>query len=53
MIEKRHLPHAPIKEALIDIQVALAEKVTAEVLNSRYSQIADQYKSSNSNRPAQ
>jgi len=43
MIEKRHLPHAPIKEALIDIQVALAEKVTAEVLNSRYSQIADQY----------
>lgn len=43
MIEKRHLPHAPIKEALIDIQVALPEKVTMEALNSRYAQIADQY----------
>ena len=29
MIEKRHLTHAPIKEALIDMQVALAKKVTA------------------------
>ena len=43
MIEKRHLTHAPIKEALIDIQVALAQKVTAELLNSEYSQIATDY----------
>lgn len=43
MIEKRHLPHAPIKEALIDIQVAFPEKVTVEALNSKYAQIADQY----------
>jgi len=43
MIEKRHLPHAPIKEALIDIQVAFPEKVTVEALNSRYADIADQY----------
>lgn len=38
-----HLTHAPIKEALIDIQVALTEKVTAEVLNSGYSEISSQY----------
>jgi len=43
MIDKRHLPHAPIKEALIDIQIALPEKVTMEALNSKYAQIADQY----------
>jgi uncharacterized protein (TIGR04255 family) len=43
MIEKRHLPHAPIKEALIDIQVAFPEKVTVEALNSKYARIADQY----------
>lgn len=43
MIAKRHLPHAPIKEAMIDIQVALPEKVNTEALNSRYAQIADQY----------
>ncbi|MEW8459393.1 MAG: TIGR04255 family protein, partial [Candidatus Thiodiazotropha endolucinida] len=43
MIEKRHLPRAPIKEALIDIQVALPEKVKTEALNSKYAQIADQY----------
>ena len=43
MIEKRLLPHAPIKEALIDIQVAFPEKVTVEALNSKYAQIADQY----------
>ncbi|VAW80468.1 hypothetical protein MNBD_GAMMA14-337 [hydrothermal vent metagenome] len=43
MIEKRHLPHAPIKEALIDIQVAFPQKVTVEALNSRYAQIADRY----------
>ncbi len=43
MIDKRHLPHAPIKEAMIDIQVAFPEKVTVESLNSRYAQIADQY----------
>ncbi|MCU7904397.1 MAG: TIGR04255 family protein [Candidatus Thiodiazotropha sp. (ex Epidulcina cf. delphinae)] len=43
MIEKRHLSHAPIKEALIDIQVALPEKVTTETLNSKYAQIAGQY----------
>ena len=43
MIEKRHLTHAPIREALIDIQVALAQKLTAEVLNSEYSQIAADY----------
>ncbi len=43
MIKKRHLPHAPIKEALIDIQVAFPEKVTVEALNSRYAQIADRY----------
>jgi uncharacterized protein (TIGR04255 family) len=41
--EKMHLTNAPIKEALIDIQVALTEKVTAEMLNSGYSQIAAQY----------
>lgn len=43
MIAKRHLPNAPIKEALIDIQVALPEKVNVEALNSGYAQIADQY----------
>lgn len=43
MIEKRHIPTAPIKEALIDIQVALPEKVTTEALNSKYAQIADRY----------
>ena len=43
MIEKRHLPNAPIKEALIDIQVALPEKVKIEALNSKYAQIAGQY----------
>ena len=44
MIEKRHLGHAPIKEALIDIQVTFPEKVTVEALNSQYDvQIADQY----------
>jgi uncharacterized protein (TIGR04255 family) len=43
MIEKRHLPRAPIKEALIEIQVALPEKVKTEALNSKYAQIADQY----------
>ena len=43
MIEKRHLPHAPIKEALIDIQVAFPKKVTVEALNSKYARIADQY----------
>jgi len=43
MIEKRRLPHAPIKEALIDIQVAFPQKVTIEALNSRYAKIADQY----------
>ena len=43
MIEKRHLLHAPIKEALIDIQVAFPEKVTVEALNSKYARIADQY----------
>jgi uncharacterized protein (TIGR04255 family) len=43
MIEKRHLPHAPIKEALIDIQVAFPEKITVEALNSKYARIADQY----------
>ena len=43
MTEKRPLPHAPIKEAMIDIQVALPERVSMEVLNSKYEQIADQY----------
>lgn len=43
MIEKRHLPHAPIKEALIYIQVAFPEKVSVEALNSKYAQIADRY----------
>ena len=43
MIEKRHLLHAPIKEALIDIQVAFPKKVTVEALNSKYARIADQY----------
>ena len=43
MIVKRHLSHAPIEEAMIDIQVALPEKVNTEALNSEYAQIADQY----------
>ncbi|MET0091670.1 MAG: TIGR04255 family protein, partial [Candidatus Thiodiazotropha sp.] len=43
MIAKRHLPHAPIKEAIIDIQVALPEKVKIEALNSRYAEFAGQY----------
>lgn len=43
MIAIRHLPNAPIKEALIDIQVALPEKVQTEKLHSGYEQIADLY----------
>jgi len=43
VIEKRHLPNAPIKEALIDIQVALPENIAMETLNSKYAQITDQY----------
>lgn len=43
MSEKKHFPHAPIKEALIDIQTAFPDKITAETLNSKYAQIAQQY----------
>lgn len=43
MSEKKHFPHAPIKEALIDIQTAFPNKITAETLNSKYAQIAQQY----------
>ncbi len=43
MIGKRHLPHAPIKEALIDIQVAFPQKIAVEALNSRYARIAGRY----------
>ena len=45
MIATRHLPNAPIKEALIDIQVALPEKVETEKLHSGYGQISDLYPS--------
>ena len=43
MSEKKHFPHAPIKEALIDIQTAFPGKITAETLNSKYAHIAQQY----------
>lgn len=43
MIAKRHLPNAPIKEAMIDIQVALPERAKIEALNSNYARIAGQY----------
>ena len=43
MIAKRHLSAAPIKEALIDIKVALPEKVNTERLKSGYSQVSDRY----------
>ena len=43
MSEKKHFPHAPIKEALIDIQTAFPGKITVETLNSKYAQIAQQY----------
>ncbi len=43
MIAKRHLSAAPIKEALIDIKVALPEKVNTERLESGYSQVSDRY----------
>lgn len=43
MSEKKHFPHAPIKEALINIQTAFPNKITAERLNSKYAQIAQQY----------
>lgn len=38
-----HYEHAPINEALIDIQVTVPERVTPEVLNSKYSLISDEY----------
>lgn len=46
MITKRNLSTAPIKEALIDIHVALPEKVGIERLNSGYLQISDRYPTS-------
>ncbi len=46
MIAKRHLSVAPIKEALIDIKVALPEKVNTERLKSGYSQVSDRYPTS-------
>lgn len=43
MIAPRHFPKAPIKEALIDIQVVLPENSTLEALNSKYVKITDAY----------
>jgi len=43
MIEKRHLDNAPIKEALIDLQVALPDKTKTEELISLYDQFKSGY----------
>ncbi len=43
MVQKRHLPHAPIKEALIDVQVAFPKKIAAEALDSKDALIAERY----------
>ncbi len=43
MTEVRHLQNAPIKEALIDIQVALPEKGSMEALLSLYESFKDDY----------
>ncbi|MFZ0255781.1 MAG: TIGR04255 family protein [Gammaproteobacteria bacterium] len=43
MIGKRHLSNAPIKEALIDIQVALSGALATEALDSKYERLASDY----------
>lgn len=43
MVQKRHLPHAPIKEALIDIQVAFPKKITVEALDLKDALTAEGY----------
>lgn len=43
MISKRHLSKAPIKEALIDIQVALSDDFSVDTLDSCYDRIKNEY----------
>ncbi len=43
MIVKRHLSNAPIREALIDLRVALPDEVASEDLEAAYSHIRNQY----------
>jgi uncharacterized protein (TIGR04255 family) len=47
MIAPRHLPNAPIKEALIDIKVALPEGVDITALDPIYDQISAEYPTKN------
>ena len=43
MIAKRHFPNAPIKEALIDIQVQPNESLTIEELIGNYGKFSENY----------
>jgi uncharacterized protein (TIGR04255 family) len=43
MTEKKHLNNAPIKEALIDLQVALTDKKNTDDLISLYEQFSHDY----------
>lgn len=43
MIAKRHLPNAPIREALIDLRVALPANVDAGRLEAAHDQIKDRF----------
>jgi len=43
MIAPRHLKNAPIKEALIDIQVTLSEDTRVEKLDSKYNSFSNSY----------